>query len=341
MVRAVRRTDQWLDALWAPFWGTRNARTSSLPERRVARRGERWACRQGRRRGGRTAGPGRWGRRGDCRDGPSESVRSVRCGAPDEVTGILPWGAAVFGCPVYRAAAGSLRSMPVRGSAVSRTRSVRQDRPPAHRAIDATVAPAQRTRSAGASSTWTPRWPAETKMRGVRRGRARRPRPASGRRRPSGLMPPTTYPVARSAAAGSARLPCRPPAASARAFGSSSRSTGTTASDHPVVHRGRRASCTRAPASTPSAAAASSAVRRAARRDRGRDARAARTCGRDARCRRGAGCRWPGSRRSRLDRIDFGYAPSARRPHRARARRPAPSRSSWPPAAGPHAGALA
>ena len=46
---------------------------------------------------------------------------------------------------------------------------------------------------------------------------------------PSGLMPPRTYPVARSAAAGSAIAAFFPPAAAASALRSSAPETGTTA----------------------------------------------------------------------------------------------------------------
>ena len=83
----------------------------------------------------------------------------------------------------------------------------------------------------------------------------------SGRFVPSGLIPPSTYPVARSASAASAIAQRRPPSASATAFRSTSASAGTTASPSCPSTETTIVLNTR-PASRPSAATASSAYPR-------------------------------------------------------------------------------
>jgi hypothetical protein len=91
----------------------------------------------------------------------------------------------------------------------------------------ATVAAAARTRSAGASSISSPRRPALQKT--VLKLSAEESISTGRRLRwPSGEMPPTTNPVARSAAATGAIAAFLPPAAAASALRSSWPVTGTT-----------------------------------------------------------------------------------------------------------------
>jgi hypothetical protein len=124
------------------------------------------------------------------------------------------------------------------------------------RRTGATVARVSRTRSPGASETSRPRRPPDTRT--VSNAVADSSTTVgSALRWPSGLMPPTTYPVTRSASAGSAISARLPPTAAARAFRSSVPLTGTTAT---TSRRSTLASSvlnTRSGA-TPSAAAASS-----------------------------------------------------------------------------------
>ena len=342
-VNAVSRTDQWLDALWAPFWGTRNVRTSSLPERRVVRRGERWACRQGRRKG---VTNGRARRIGGARTRVDRgAVRSVRCwGHPTRDRDPAVGGGGLLlsclsGCrfgspsmPVSKPRCHFQEAVTFRAGASGRSaatgRSVRRSR----RAIGrGRPVPARPGRRVG---------PPRQKIVGCVRADASTTT-GNGRRLPSGLMPPTTYPVARSAAAGSARTAFRPPQASARPFRSSSRSTGTTAStirssttaanvlhtrSGAYVERGSRVRTVCRSGITIAAVAL------------GR----AHTCGRDARCRLDAGCRRLWSRRSSARSYRFGLC--CEEPHRAHPPAPGdrrPSRSLPVPAAGPHSGALA
>ena len=161
-------------------------------------------------------GPTRWGARG--RGWTEVRSRSVRCwGHPTRDRDPAVGGGGLLlsclsGCrfgspsmpvskrrchlsrPLHRAGA-SGRSRP--------GRSVRRSRPHIGRGRPAPARPGRRAgpprqRSSDASE------PTRSTTTG------------NGRRLPSGLMPPTTYPVARSAAAGSARTAFRPPQASAR-----------------------------------------------------------------------------------------------------------------------------
>jgi hypothetical protein len=93
--------------------------------------------------------------------------------------------------------------------------------------MPATVAPAARTRSAGASSISSPRRPAlqNTLSNPIAEASTTT---GSRLRWPTGEMPPATYPVARSAAVTSAIAAFLPPQAAASAFRSSWPSTGTT-----------------------------------------------------------------------------------------------------------------
>ncbi len=93
--------------------------------------------------------------------------------------------------------------------------------------MPATVACTAWTRSPGAISISSPRRPPLQKM--VAKPRAEESTTTGSRLRcPSGEIPPTTYPVARSASAGSAIAAFRPPAAAASALRSSLLPTGTT-----------------------------------------------------------------------------------------------------------------
>ena len=93
--------------------------------------------------------------------------------------------------------------------------------------IAATVAPAARTRSAGASSISSPRRPALQNTVPKRSAEASITT-GSRLRWPTGEMPPATYPVARSAAVTCAIAAFLPPRAAASALRSSWPSTGTT-----------------------------------------------------------------------------------------------------------------
>ena len=93
--------------------------------------------------------------------------------------------------------------------------------------MPATVAPAARTRSAGASSISSPRRPALQNT--VPNPIAEESTTTGSRLRwPTGEMPPATYPVARSAAVTWAIAAFLPPHAAASAFRSSWAPTGTT-----------------------------------------------------------------------------------------------------------------
>ncbi len=97
-----------------------------------------------------------------------------------------------------------------------------------HRPIGAVRARVSATRSAGASSTCRPRRPPLTHTAGSASAESSTT-VGNAFRWPSGLIPPRTYPVLRSASAGSAITARRPPSAAASALRSSCPATGTTA----------------------------------------------------------------------------------------------------------------
>ena len=117
------------------------------------------------------------------------AVRSVRCwGHPTRDRDPAVGGGGLLlsclsGMPVWLAEYASLKTPMSPFKAVTSSGRLRTCR--RARAIGATVAPAHRTRSAGASSTWTPRWPADDKDRRMRQSRSvddDRQRPAAPER---------------------------------------------------------------------------------------------------------------------------------------------------------------
>ena len=165
----------------------------------------------------------------------------------------------------------------------------------------------RRTRSAGASSSWRPRRPADTNTVGCSSAEASTTT-GSGRREPSGLIPPMTPPVARSAAIGSTSVALRPRARQREALEIELPVDRDDGQDQPLVDA-RDERLEHAPRVDAERRRGVRPVARTTRRGRARDARATRRRGAGRRCRRVRRDRWRGSRRrSRSDRSHFGYA---------------------------------
>ena len=240
----------WMDARWAPSSVDRQD-SCLLIRQNVAQ----WRAttvgvgRLGQGVGQHRGAVGRRARtRGEADERADRAIRVGRDWGPDEGDRCLPLGrrSSVDAC--LRCLPGSGASMPaVSGRVTPEGRS---------RAIGAIFALARRTRSAGASSTWRPRRPADTNIDSSSSAAASTTT-GSGWRAPSGLMPADDVACRplRLGRAGHRRSPTverHRPGASDRARSS----TGTTARTSRPSTAAASVLCTRR-GSTPSAAAAS------------------------------------------------------------------------------------